>query len=83
VLRLGVGDRVVLVDGRGGWYEAAIEDDHPKKCQLKILSHTRDYQPLSYSLHIAVSPTRNMDRNKNTYLSSYEYFVVGKSTVSL
>ncbi|MEN8227964.1 MAG: 16S rRNA (uracil(1498)-N(3))-methyltransferase [Bacteroidota bacterium] len=62
VLRLGIGDRVVLVDGRGGWYEAVIKEDHPKRCQLKILSHTRDYQPLSYNLHIAVSPTKNMER---------------------
>lgn len=62
VLRLRAGDRVILVDGRGGWYEAAIEDDHPKRCRLKILSHTRDYQQLSYGLHLAVSPTKNMDR---------------------
>ena len=62
VLRLRAGERVILVDGRGGWYEAAIEDDHPKRCRLKILSHTRDYQPLSYGLHLAVSPTKNMDR---------------------
>ena len=62
VLRLTVGDRVILVDGRGGWYEAVIEDDHPKRCRLKIQSHTTDYQPLSYGLHLAVSPTKNMDR---------------------
>ncbi len=62
VLRLGTGDRVVLVDGKGGWYEAAIEDAHPKRCKLKILSHTPNYQPLSYGLHMAVSPTKNMDR---------------------
>ncbi len=62
VLRLGVGDIVVLVDGRGGWYEASIEDNHPKRCRLKIISRTPDYNPLSYSLHLAVSPTKNMDR---------------------
>jgi len=62
VLRLGVGERVVLVDGRGGWYEAAIADDHPKRCTLQILSYTPAYQPLAYGLHIAISPTKNMDR---------------------
>lgn len=62
VLRLTVGDPVILVDGRGGWYEATIEDDHPKRCQLRIVSHTKDYKALSYGLHLAVSPTKNMDR---------------------
>ncbi len=62
VLRLTVGDQVILVDGLGGWYEAVIEDDHPKKCRLKVLSHTTEYQPLSYGLHLAVSPIKNTDR---------------------
>lgn len=62
VLRLVRGDRVILVDGRGGWYEAQIIDDHPKRCKLQIESHTPDYRPLSYSLHLAVAPTKNLDR---------------------
>lgn len=62
VLRLVRGDRVILVDGRGGWYEALIIDDHPKRCKLQIESHTPDYRPLSYSLHLAVAPTKNLDR---------------------
>ena len=62
VFRLVRDDRVILVDGRGGWYEAAIIDDHPKRCKLQILSYTPDYRPLSYSLHLAVAPTKNLDR---------------------
>ena len=62
VLRLVRDDRVILVDGRGGWYEAAIIDDHPKRCKLQIQSYTPDYRPLSYSLHLAVAPTKNLDR---------------------
>ena len=62
VLRLVRDDRVILVDGRGGWYEAAIIDDHPKHCKLQIQSYTPDYRPLSYSLHLAVAPTKNLDR---------------------
>jgi 16S rRNA (uracil1498-N3)-methyltransferase len=62
VLRLVRGDRVILVDGRGGWYEAIITDDQPKRCSLKIESRTEGYQPLSYSLHLAVAPTKNLDR---------------------
>ena len=62
VLRLKKGDQVVLIDGMGGWYEALIVDDHPKRCKLQIKRHQPDYQALSYGLHMAVSPTKNMDR---------------------
>ena len=62
VLRLVRGDRVILVDGKGGWYEAIITDDHPKRCSLKIERMTEGYRPLSYSLHLAVAPTKNLDR---------------------
>lgn len=62
VLRLGRGERVILVDGKGGWYEASIMDDHPKRCSLKIESRTEAYQALPYRLHLAVAPTKNLDR---------------------
>ena len=62
VLRMVSGDPVILVDGKGGWYEAHIIDDHPKHCKLQIDSHTPDCRPLPYSLHLAVAPTKNLDR---------------------
>lgn len=62
VLRLSRGDRVVLVDGRGGWYETVISEDHPKRCRLKIERVRQNYRPLPYALHLAVAPTKNMDR---------------------
>lgn len=62
VLRLSRGDGVTLVDGRGGWYEARIIEDHPKRCKLQIESYIPEYLPQSYSLHLAVAPTKNTDR---------------------
>ena len=62
VLRLVKGDTVFLVNGTGGWYEAVIQEDHPKRCLLKISSHTPDYKPVPYQLHMAISPTKAMDR---------------------
>jgi len=62
VLRLVRGDAVILVDGRGGWYEAEIVEDHPKRCSLQIHSYQPDHSPLPYSLHLAVAPTKNLDR---------------------
>jgi len=57
-----VGEKVILVDGKGGWYEAVIEEAHPKRCKLQINSHVLEFQPLTYTLHLAISPTKSMDR---------------------
>jgi len=62
VLRLVEGDRVILVDGRGGWYDAVITEGHPKRCRLRIESKTEGFEPLPYSLHLAVAPTKNTER---------------------
>lgn len=62
VLRLNVGDQVQLIDGVGGFYEAEIADAHPKRTQLRILNYTPEFQKPDYHLHIAVAPTKNIDR---------------------
>lgn len=62
VLRLGVGDKVHLVDGRGGFYDAQIGDANPKRVMLNILAVREQYQQRNYRLHIAIAPTKNMDR---------------------
>ncbi len=62
VLRLQKGAQVVLVDGLGGWHEAIVEDDHPKRCLLSIRNSTQNHQPLGYKLHMAVSPLKNPER---------------------
>ncbi|QBQ40258.1 16S rRNA (uracil(1498)-N(3))-methyltransferase [Sphingobacterium psychroaquaticum] len=62
VLRLQQGDAVVLVDGVGGWYDAEIIDPHPKRTTLQINRVEVDFQKSSYHLHIAVAPTKNIDR---------------------
>ncbi|MGO1243244.1 MAG: 16S rRNA (uracil(1498)-N(3))-methyltransferase [Sphingobacterium sp.] len=62
VLRLTTGDTLCLVDGRGGWYTAEILDPHPKRTTLHISSVQQDYQKSPYFLHIAVAPTKSIDR---------------------
>jgi 16S rRNA (uracil1498-N3)-methyltransferase len=61
VLRLGNGDAVELLDGRGGRFQAAVADANPKRCQLRITGHEA-LPPRSYFTHIAVAPTKNLDR---------------------
>lgn len=62
VLRLVATDKVTLVDGVGGWYTAEIIDPHPKRTTLNILQSVQEYEKPSYHLHIAVAPTKNIDR---------------------
>jgi 16S rRNA (uracil1498-N3)-methyltransferase len=62
VLRLSVGNEVQLIDGKGGFYEAEIVDANPKKCRLKINKSIQEFGKKNFKLHIAVAPTKNIDR---------------------
>jgi len=62
VLRLPIGALVNLVDGKGGFYTAEIISDNPKKVTLKILNVETGFHKRNHYLHIAVAPTKNIDR---------------------
>ncbi len=62
VLRLQPGDKIIVVDGIGGYYEAEITIPHHKHCQFKVLKSMSDYGKRNYSLHIAIAPTKNIER---------------------
>ena len=62
VLRLQLGNTVHLVNGIGDLLRAEIIDAHPKRTALRILSYERNFQKRDYYLHIAIAPTKNIDR---------------------
>jgi 16S rRNA (uracil1498-N3)-methyltransferase len=62
VLRLAVGDEVTLIDGKGGLYKAEIKDAHPKRTILQINQITTEFNKRNHYLHIAIAPTKNLDR---------------------
>src|ERR1700749_1732311 len=62
VLRMAVGDKAQLIDGKGGLYEAEIMDAHPKRTILKINSVITEYGKRNHYLHIAIAPTKNIER---------------------
>lgn len=62
VLRLSVGDTLFLIDGRGGLYEAEIVNESKKHVELRITKTTEAYQKRNHHLHIAIAPTKNIDR---------------------
>lgn len=62
VLRLAVGSRIELIDGNGGWYEAEITDDNAKRCAVKIIQSKKNVGKRGWQLHMAIAPTKSMDR---------------------
>lgn len=64
VLRLNVGDEISLTDGKGYFYKAEITAATNKRC-LVTIRETIFQEPLwCCHLHIAMAPTKNMDRNE-------------------
>jgi len=62
VLRLQTGDKITLVDGTGGFYEARITNPHPKHCGFEIIKTKLEFGKRDYKLHIAIAPTKNIER---------------------
>ena len=64
VLRLEKGDEVNLIDGKGGLYTATISDAHPKRTILHITSVVTGYGKRNHYLHVAIAPTKNIERTE-------------------
>lgn len=64
VLRLQPGDEVTLTDGKGCFYNATIAVANAKHCLVNIESKTLQPPLWTGHLHLAVAPTKNMDRNE-------------------
>ena len=62
VLRLKVGDELVVVVGVGGYHIAKITLPHPKRCAFELIESQFEFGKRDYKLHIAIAPTKNMDR---------------------
>ena len=64
VLRLNIGDQITLTDGKGNFYRAEISAATNKRCMVNILETTYQEPLWSGHLHIAMAPTKNMDRTE-------------------
>lgn len=62
VLRLGVGDSLVLVNGKGEKFIAEILEANPRRVVVGILDAVREAHSRNYYLHIAIAPTKRMER---------------------
>lgn len=62
VLRLKTGDVVHLIDGVGGLYNAEIVEANKKAVRLNIIDKQNEFGKRNHYLHIAIAPTKNIDR---------------------
>ena len=62
VLRYSVGDEILITDGKGTTYTARITNPHPKHCDFEIISSEKQEPHHAFHLHIAIAPTKNIER---------------------
>ena len=67
VLRLSIGDTISLTDGRGFFYKAEITNLQSKRTEIKIVERNKVCNPRKNRIHMAVAPTKNINR--------YEWFL--------
>ena len=73
VLRLGIGDEITLTDGKGNFYRAEITAATNKRCLVKLIETIPQAPLWSGHLHIAMAPTKNMDRNEFDKFIAQDY----------
>lgn len=62
VLRLAEGSEVMLTDGKGSFYRAEIDMISGKRCYVRIVETITPDPLWRGHLHLAMAPTKNMDR---------------------
>ena len=62
VMRLHAGSTIDITDGKGTLANGIISAENPKTCVVEILQRQLFDSPRNYSLHIAIAPTKNIDR---------------------
>jgi len=75
VLRMKHGNRVNLIDGKGGFYEGIICSSGSRTVSVRLIRTERNYGKRNYFLHIAIAPTKNIDR--------FEWFIEKSAEIGI
>lgn len=62
VLRMKIGDEMVLMDGKGNYYRAEVTLAHTKHCMYEIKEQMPQERQWQGHIHLAIAPTKMMDR---------------------
>ncbi len=64
VLRMQMGDEMVLMDGSGTFYRAVVTEATKKRCLYRIEEKFPQERQWLPHLHLAMAPTKNLDRTE-------------------
>jgi 16S rRNA (uracil1498-N3)-methyltransferase len=62
VLRHSPGDTIHWVDGKGGFYSGTIIEAGKRNCLVSVDTSRQEYGKRPFRLHLAVAPTKQIDR---------------------
>lgn len=62
VLRKRAGDECWVVDGRGHFFTGELAEGGKKSALVRLVSEKKDWKKRPLHLHLAVAPTKNLDR---------------------
>ena len=62
VLRMKIGDEMVLMDGQGNYYRAEVTLAHTKHCLYEIKEQMPQERQWQGHIHLAIAPTKMMER---------------------
>lgn len=61
VLRIKPDDLIQVLDGKGGWFVCKVTEASPVKTRFEIVEK-KTGKERDHSIHIAIAPTKNLDR---------------------
>jgi 16S rRNA (uracil1498-N3)-methyltransferase len=62
VLRLKEQDKISIINGKGDFFPAEIIQIDKRKCLVRAMECVHGYNRHNYQLHLAIAPTKNIDR---------------------
>ena len=62
VMRMKAGDTINLTDGKGNMFLAELVNEDPRRCQVRVIEIQKEYGRRDYRIHLAVAPTKNINR---------------------
>lgn len=61
VLRMQVGEKLIVLDGKGGQYDCELITEHAKRAEVNVINKNHIPQR-GFGIHIAIAPTKMNDR---------------------
>ena len=61
VLRKKVNDTIQVVDGKGTFYQVIITETNPRQTSFQVVDQKKE-APKNYYIHLAVAPTKRLER---------------------